>query len=38
LFGTAESSAKPIIWDVKIDLKPGDNTITLDQRNAVPIN
>jgi hypothetical protein len=37
LFGTAESSAKPIIWDVKIDLKPGDNTVALDQRNAVPL-
>lgn len=25
-------------WDFKIDLKPGSNPITLDQRNAAPVN
>jgi hypothetical protein len=25
-------------WDFKVDLKPGTNSITLDQRNAAPVN
>ena len=27
-----------LVWDLRIDVKPGANSITLDQRNATPIN
>jgi hypothetical protein len=29
---------KPLIWGQAVELKPGANSITLDQRNAVPLN
>jgi hypothetical protein len=28
----------PIYWDAKVDLKAGANSLTLDQRNATPLN
>lgn len=28
---------QPILWDVKVDLKSGANSLTLDPKNAVPI-
>jgi len=28
---------QPILWDVKLDLEPGANSLTLDPKNAVPI-
>jgi hypothetical protein len=28
---------QPTLWDLKLDLKPGANTLTVDQRNAVPV-
>ena len=31
---SANSSSGPMVWDLPIALKPGDNTITLDTRNA----
>ena len=30
-------SNQPILWDVKLDLKPGANSLTLDPKNAVPL-
>ena len=29
---------QPISWDMKLELKAGANSVTLDQRNAVPLN
>jgi hypothetical protein len=31
---TIRYNNQPCIWDLKVDLKPGANSITLDQRNA----
>jgi hypothetical protein len=28
---------QPILWDLKLDLKAGANSVTLDQRNATPV-
>jgi hypothetical protein len=28
---------QPIVWDMKVDLKAGANSVTLDPRNAVPL-
>jgi hypothetical protein len=27
----------PMFWDVKVDLKPGANSLTLDNRNTEPV-
>ena len=35
VFGQAGESA---MWNVRVDLKPGDNTVKLDARNATPID
>jgi hypothetical protein len=29
---------QPISWDMKVELKAGANSVTLDQRNAAPVN
>lgn len=34
---TAGSNTQPVLWNLKVRLDPGDNTIILDQRNATPI-
>jgi hypothetical protein len=34
VFGVAPNNAPPLLWNVKVDLKPGENAVTLDQRNA----
>ena len=26
-----------LVWNVRLDMKPGANSITLDQRNATPV-
>jgi hypothetical protein len=31
-------NGQPLFWNFKVDLKAGQNTVTLDQRNAVPLN
>lgn len=31
------SSTNHLIWSVKVDLKPGANSFTLDERNATPV-
>jgi hypothetical protein len=28
---------QPILWDLKLELKAGANSVTLDQRNATPV-
>ncbi|MGE5338752.1 MAG: hypothetical protein ACM3PU_13045 [Gemmatimonadota bacterium] len=38
LFGSARRGAQGMMWNVRVDLKPGDNAVTLDQRNAVALN
>jgi hypothetical protein len=37
LMGSAAPGGQPFLWNVKIDLKAGANSITLDQRNATPL-
>ena len=27
-----------LVWNVRVDLKPGANSITLDERNTTPID
>lgn len=34
-FGLSVQTAQALIWDLRVDLKPGQNSITLDQRNVV---
>jgi hypothetical protein len=38
LFGFAIDNRQPMMWDVRVDLKPGPNAITLDRRNATLLN
>ena len=38
LVGSAVYANRQMIWDLRIDIKPGANSVTLDQRNAAPIN
>jgi hypothetical protein len=38
LVGSAVYDNRQMIWDLRIDIKPGANSVTLDQRNAAPIN
>lgn len=38
LVGSIMYDDRPMVWDLKIDLKPGPNSVILDQRNAAPID
>jgi len=38
LFGSIRNNNLALLWDLQVDLKPGANPVTLDQRNATPIN
>ena len=38
LIGSPIIHKRPVIWDLRIDLKPGANSVTLGQRNATPTN
>ncbi len=38
LFGWMLYNRHHLVWDLQVDLKPGDNGVVLDQRNAVPVN
>jgi hypothetical protein len=31
-------TAQSLIWDLRVDLKPGANSVTLDQRNVTPLD
>ena len=35
---TIRYNNQPCVWDMKVDLKPGANSLTLDQRNATLLN
>lgn len=37
LFGSTQHGKQPVMWNVRVDLKPGANAVTLDQSNAAPI-
>jgi hypothetical protein len=38
LFSLAPYNVRLFVWDLRIDLKPGANSVTLDQRNSAPLN
>ncbi len=38
VFGTTRYGNGHLLWNQKADLKPGANSVTLDERNATPIN
>jgi hypothetical protein len=35
---TIRYNNQPCVWDLKVDLKPGANSLTLDQGNATLLN
>jgi hypothetical protein len=37
LFAIAPYNKQALVWDLRVDLKPGMNLITLDQRNVAPL-
>jgi hypothetical protein len=37
LTGSALAGGQPLMWNFKVDLKPGANSVSLDQRNATPV-
>jgi hypothetical protein len=37
LFGLGVAPSGPVVWDLKIDLRPGDNTLQLDERNVAAL-
>jgi len=37
LMGSMFSSGQILLWDIKVDLRAGANTIVLNQRNATPV-
>lgn len=37
LMGMAISNNQPIMWNLRVDLKPGANSVTVDQRNAASL-
>jgi hypothetical protein len=34
VFGMGQHQSKPLLWNVRVQIKPGDNSVTLDDRNA----
>jgi hypothetical protein len=38
VFGAIQYNKQPMLFDLKIDLKPGANSVTLGERNATPIH
>lgn len=38
VFGSTRRGTESMLWNVRVDLKPGTNSVTLDQRNAVALN
>jgi hypothetical protein len=35
--GSTFANGQMLLWNVKVELRGGTNTITLDQRNATPV-
>jgi hypothetical protein len=38
LFAITPYNKQPLVWDLRVDLKPGANSVTLDQRNVAPLD
>jgi hypothetical protein len=38
LFAITPYNKKALVWDLRVDLKPGANSVTLDQSNATPLD
>jgi hypothetical protein len=38
VFASSLDNRVPLFWNVRVDLKPGTNSVTLDQRNATSID
>ena len=38
LFSLAPHNGRLLVWDLRVDLKPGANSLALDQRNSAPLN
>jgi hypothetical protein len=38
LFGIGQYEGKPLVWNVKVQVKPGPNSVTLDQRNGTVLD
>jgi hypothetical protein len=38
LFAIAPYNKQALVWDLRVDLKPGANSVTLDQRNVAPLD
>jgi hypothetical protein len=38
VFAVANYNKQFLVWDLRVDLKPGANSITLDQRNTAPLD
>jgi hypothetical protein len=38
VFASTRYNNQPFFWDLRVDLRPGANAVTLDQRNSAPIN
>lgn len=38
VFAAARYNNQPFMWDLRVDLKPGPNAVTLDRRNSTPVN
>jgi hypothetical protein len=34
VFGMGQHQSKPLVWNVRVQIKPGDNSVTLNDRNA----
>jgi len=34
VFGMGQHQGKPLLWNVRVQIKAGDNSVTLDERNA----
>jgi hypothetical protein len=37
LFAITPYNQQPLVWDLRVDLKPGTNSVTLNQGNAAPL-
>ena len=38
VFAAARYNNQPFLWDLRVDLKPGANTVKVEERNSTPIN
>jgi len=37
VFGMGQHRGKPVLWNVRVQIKAGDNGLTLDERNSSPL-